>query len=124
MIEPASRISEEQRIIVRERLRLLTIVAYIRGGITVAFSCFFLLYVVMFGIMGAMPESAWTNNNTPTQRSPGASNDVLPSASPTPREWVQPQGPPRALFAVFAALFGGLTLLGWTLGGLTAYAGR
>lgn len=40
--------SEEQRIITREPLRLLEIGYYIRGGMTAVFSSFFLLYVVMF----------------------------------------------------------------------------
>src|SRR4029078_5390358 len=98
MTDTAIPISEEQRIIVRERLRLLTIAAYIRGGITVAFSCFFLIYVVMFATFAAMPESAWANNNAPTQRSPGTSGNLL--ASPSPAGPFVNQGPPKALFRV------------------------
>jgi hypothetical protein len=44
-------VSEQQQIIVRERLRLLSIACYIRGGITAAFSSLFLIYVIfLFGI--------------------------------------------------------------------------
>jgi hypothetical protein len=50
-MDTAVSVGEEQLIIVRERLRLLSIACYIRGGIIAAFSSFFLLYVVfMFGI--------------------------------------------------------------------------
>lgn len=118
MTEVAIPISEEQRIIVRERLRLLTIAAYIRGGITVAFSCFFLIYVLMFSMFAAFPDSAWANNNAAAHRPSANSSDLL--VSPSPQE---NQGPPKALFGIMAAVFGAFTLLGWTIGGLTAYAG-
>lgn len=121
MTEVAIPISEEQRIIVRERLRLLTIAAYIRGGITVAFSCFFLIYVLMFSMFAAIPDSAWANNNAAAHRSSANSSDLLASPSPTPQ--VVNQGPPKVFFGIMAVVFGGFTLLGWTIGGLTAYVG-
>lgn len=121
MTEAAVPISEEQRIVVRERLRLLTIAAYIRGGIIAAFSCFFLIYVLMFALMGAIPDSAWQTNNAAAHRSSANSGDLLASPSPTPQ--VVNPGPPKFLFGIMAAFFGLLVLLGWTIGGLTAYAG-
>jgi len=34
------------------------------------------------------------------------------------------QGPPVIMFRIFAAVIGGIILLGWTFGALTIYAGR
>ena len=124
MTEAVAPISEEERIIVRERMRLLTLAAYIRGGITAAFSCFFLIYVLMFSVIAGMPESAWTNkDNSGTHQAPAISSDPQASPSPTTRVYNQGCGPPKALFGILAAMFAGFTLLGWTIGGLTAYAG-
>lgn len=121
MIEAVVPVSEEQRIVVRERLRLLTIVAYIQGGITAAFSCFFLIYVLMFAIMGTLPDSAWANSTTAPHQSSANSSDLRPSPAQTPQ--VVNQGPPKLFFGVMAAFFGAFVLLGLTIGGLTAYAG-
>jgi hypothetical protein len=57
----------EASIIARERLRILTIGFYVRGGIFLAFGCFFLIYVAMFAGMSFIPESA-SNQPSPAQR--------------------------------------------------------
>ena len=54
--------TEEQLIVVRERLRILSLACHIRGDIIVAPSSFFLTYVIfIFGIM-QVPDSAWAVN--------------------------------------------------------------
>ena len=89
-----------QEIIDQEHLRLLAIGYYIMGGISVAVSCFFLLYV-FFGILIAL----------------------------SPEFLRSPRGGPNSLEAVFIGLMfagigGVLVLLGWTFGGLMIYSGR
>lgn len=115
----AASVSEEQRIVVGERLRLLSIGYYIRGGIIAAFSSLFVLYALFIFGMTLIPDSAWANNGK-AQASPAPSayfSGTVPSPTPSP------QAPPKAFLRIMAAVFGFLVLLGWTLGGLTAYAG-
>ena len=57
---------DEAKIIAGERLRILTIGFYVRGGMMLAFGCFFLIYVAMFAGMSLIPESAW--NQPPVLR--------------------------------------------------------
>ena len=115
----ATSASDEQLIVVCERLRLLSICYYIRGGIIAAFSSFFLIYVIfMFGIT-LIPDSAWTNNS----RSHASPTPSAYSSSAAPSPAPASQAPPKAFLRIMAAIFGFLVLLGWTLGGLTAYAG-
>ncbi len=121
MTEAVVSISEEQRIVVRERLRLLTLAAYIRGGITLAFSCFFVIYVLMFTMLATTPDSGWTDGNVAAHPSSVSPSNLLASPSPAPR--VVNPGPPKVIFRVMAGVFGGFALLGWTFGGLTAYTG-
>ena len=110
--------ASEQQIIVRERLRLLSIGCYIRGGIIAAFSSFFLIYVAFFVGMTFIPDSAWTDNSTKSSPAPSGY-----SATPSPTPAAKPQPPPKALFRILGAVMGCFVLAGWTLGGLTAYAG-
>jgi hypothetical protein len=109
----------ERRLIIRERLWLLSLACYIRGAIVAAFSSIFLIYVAfMFGIT-MIPDSAWTNSSAAkVSPSPG-----LYSSNPNPSPTPAPQPPPKALFRVMAGIFGMLVLIGWTIGALTAYAG-
>jgi len=84
-----------------EHLRLLEIAFYIAGGVTVLFSCFFLIHFTMFLVFGLNPQmfanSAHGQNVAPP--SPG-------------------------LFLGFAAVIGVVILLGWIFGCLQIYAGR
>ena len=109
----------ERRLIIRERLWLLSLACYIRGAIVAAFSSIFLIYVAfMFGIT-MIPDSAWTSSSAAkVSPSPG-----LYSSNPNPSPTPAPQPPPKALFRVMAGIFGMLVFMGWTIGGLTAYAG-
>jgi hypothetical protein len=117
-MDTALPLPEQQQIIARERLQLLSLACYIRGGIVGVFSSFFLIYVLfMFG-MTMVPDSAWVA--PPPTTSPASG---LYSSNPTPAPTPQPQPPPKALFRIMAGIFGFFVLLGWTLGSLTAYAG-
>lgn len=67
-----------------------------------AFGCFFLLYVFMLVGFAFIPEKAWNQ--------PATANGGGP--------------PPVIFFRIMAAIMAGLVFVGWTIGGLTAYAGR
>ena len=123
MDDNAAPVSEEQRIITGERLRLLSIAAYIRGGMIAVFSSFFLIYVVFLVGMTLVPDSAWTNN--PPASSSTSRSAVASDATPPPTAGAAAnQAPPKIIFRIMAAVFGLCVLVGWTVGGLTAYAGR
>ena len=108
----------EASIIARERLRILMIGFYVRGGMMVAFGCFFLIYVAFFLGFSFMPESAWTQSPAAT-----ASPTALAYATPTPHPLNQ--GPtPVIFFRIMACVFSAVTLLVWITGCVTAYAGR
>lgn len=106
----------EATIVARERLRFLAIGFYVRGGVVALFSCFLLIYFAMFFAISFIPESGW---NPPAKASHSSSWDASPTPAP-----VNPGPPPAIVFRIFAGIMGGMTLLGWTLGALTAYAGR
>jgi len=109
---------DEARIIAREQLRFLAIGFYVRGGVMLAFSCFFLIYVFMLLAFSFIPESAW---NQPPRPSASPAASVWPTPTPHPST---AGAPPVIFFRVMAGVMGGLMLVGWTVGGLTAYAGR
>ena len=111
-------VAEEGRIIARERLRLLEIGYYIRGGITFAFSGFFLLYVVILIGLSFVPDDAWASKPAPVS-SPTPGSIGAPAHSPSPVA----QAPPKALFRIMAGVLGLFMMLGWTFAALSAYAG-
>jgi hypothetical protein len=117
MSPPALSEAEEQ-IIVRERLRLLAIGFYVKGAVGAAVVSIFLIHFFMFLGFSFMPESAW--NPPPKSATTSHSLSVTPAPSPSPVN----QGPPAIMFRIFAAVIGGIILLGWTFGALTIYAGR
>jgi magnesium-transporting ATPase (P-type) len=105
-------------VIARERLRILAIGFYVRGGMMVALGCFFLIYVAFFLGFSFMPESAWTQHSRPAAP---PSAFAWPAATPhAPNEGA----PPVIIFRIMACMFGAMTFLVWILGCLTAYAGR
>ena len=101
----------------RERLRLLALGFYIKGAVGAAVVSFFLIHFFMLLGFSFMPESAW--NPPPKPATTHESLSVTPSPSPRPVN----QAPPVIMFRVFAAVIGGIVLLGWTFGALTIYAG-
>jgi hypothetical protein len=112
--------SDELRIVARERLNFLAIGFYVRGGIMLVFSCFFLIYVAVLMSFSFIPESAW-NQQPKTKASPNA----VTLATPTPSPYPGSSGPPPVIFfRIMAGVMGGFVLLGWTVGALTLYAGR
>src|SRR2546421_2356586 len=117
MSPPALSEAEEQ-LIVRERLRWLAIGFYVKGAVTAIFVSFLLFHFVFMLGFSFMPESAW--NPPPRPATTAESLSVTPSPSPRPVN----QGPPVIMFRIFAGVIGVIILLGWTLGGLTIYAGR
>jgi O-antigen/teichoic acid export membrane protein len=119
MSPPALSDAEEQ-IIARERLRLLAIGFYVKGAVSAIFVSFLLFHFVFLLGFSFMPESAW--NPPPRPATTIESVSVSPSPSPSPRP--VNQGPPVAMFRIFAAAIGFIILLGWTFGALTIYAGR
>jgi hypothetical protein len=114
MLLPALSEAEEQ-LIIRERLRWLAIGFYVKGAVSAIFVSFLLFHFVFMLGFSFMPESAW---NPPPP--PATSLSVTPSPSPRPVN----QGPPVVIFRIFAGVIGAIILIGWTLGGLTIYAGR
>jgi hypothetical protein len=81
-----------------EHLKLLAIFHYVLGGMMAFFACFGLIYVVMGLVFSMMPASTWNQGQG---------------------------GPPPAWFGLLFVFIGGIILLlGCTVGGLIAYAGR
>jgi len=106
---------ESARAVTRERLRLLSIAYYISGVLGAVFVSFLLIHLCVFTAISFMPESAFQTNgsqHSTAQRSP-QSIQKTPSA-----------GPPLIIFRIVAGVIGVVILCGWTLGGLTFYAGR
>ncbi len=134
---------EVQRIKDAEHLRLLGIGYYIVGAFTVLFGCFGLMYVAMGLLMfsGAFPPNPPPRppHAPPVQSfvEPGGAAADAPVDAGTPRPTAAPFSPdrpsararppeefPRGIGLLFAGLGGVFVLIGWTVGGLTIYAGR
>jgi hypothetical protein len=82
----------------QEQLRLLAIFHYVVGGLIVAFSCLFVVYIVM-GVMFVVAPEFFEGRGD--------------------------KNPPPVFLGYFMAGIGSLFLLtGWTAGGLTVYSGR
>jgi hypothetical protein len=106
------------RAVTRERLRLLSLGYYISGAIGALFVSILLFHFIFLLILSFVPESAWNNphgrQQTVSQNEPGS-----------PPETKKQNGPaPVIIFRVMAGIVGVIILGGWTLGGLTIYAGR
>ncbi|MGI8819862.1 MAG: hypothetical protein ACR2ID_03175 [Chthoniobacterales bacterium] len=112
--------AEEQRIIIRERLRLLEIGYYIRAGMGAVFSLFMMIYVAMFLGMSFIPDSAWQNQSRHAAGTGSALQTPPPDAGPP----APGAAPPKALFRIMGCVFGFFVLLMWIFAAATAYAGR
>ncbi len=108
----------EQEIITRERLRLLAIGFYVKGAVSAIFVSFLIFHFIFMLGISFVPESAWTSPPTP------APTAELRSVTPSPSPRAVNQGPPVVILRIFAGVIGAIILVGWTLGGLTIYAGR
>jgi len=94
--------TEIQAAVTNDRLRLLSLAFYISGAIGVVFVSFLLIHLALFTGFSFIPESAWMNSSQSTHQEP----------------------PPAIFFRIAAVVIGLIIISGWTLGGLTAYAGR
>lgn len=115
-------IESKELIQTNERLRLLAWGYYIRGGMGLVFSLFFLLYALIFGAVSFMPESAFNSQQTAHSQNSTTTLQPPPTASAK-----NPNGadvPPLIVFRIIAGVMLFMTLMVWTLCGLTAYAGR
>ncbi|HSP46215.1 MAG TPA: hypothetical protein VLO30_09500 [Chthoniobacterales bacterium] len=115
MLSPVSSEAEGQ-IIVRERLRLLAVGFYVKGAVGAAVVSFLLIHFFVLLGFSVLPQSAW-DAQAKSVTTPQSSSLL---SSPRPVN----QGPPVIMFRMFAAVIGGIILLGWTFGALTVYAGR
>lgn len=109
---PPGVIDEVKRAVTCERLRLLSIAFYISGALGAAFISILLIHFFVFAAISFMPETAF---EPPSGQQ---------SASQTPAVQKSDPFPPRIILRVVAGFFGVIILCGWTLGGLTIYAGR
>jgi len=93
-----SPISNPQEIKDEEHLKLLSIFHYVVGGITMAFSCIFLIHVGMGISLLTHPEVWNAGKNQPP--------------------------PPAFLGYLFTVIGSVVVLTGWTIGALSIYSGR
>lgn len=108
---PPLPIDDSKRAVTRERLRLLSIAYRISGIIGAVFISFLLIHLCVFTVISFMPESAFQSSGS--QHSTTQNIQTKNNA-----------GPPLILFRVVAGVIGVVILCGWTLGGLTFYAGH
>lgn len=124
----------EIRAVTHERLRLLSWGYFIAGGMGILFSSFFLIYVVIFGAVSMIPASEWETSSAQQHRhdepvvdarAPSAQDDNREEGIPVASETQTSAGPPPVwIFRIFAGVMFVFVLIGWTLSGLTIYAGR
>jgi hypothetical protein len=115
----------EQRIVTRERLRILSIGCYIHGGMIAMLASFGLIYVAILIGITFVPDSAWENHPKQSGTSAHLTPDTTASPAPinSPERQQASDAPPKFLFRIMAGIMGCFVLLGWALGGLTASAG-
>lgn len=102
-------LSRNQELTDAENLNALALCHFILGGVTAAFSCLFIMHIVI----GAM-----------TIHNPGMFTPrPMPQAAPSVPPYPYPLFPP-AMGYMFVIMGTIAVLGGWTLGALTAYAGR
>lgn len=124
----------EIRAVTHERLRLLSWGYFIAGGMGILFSSFFLIYVVIFGAVSMIPASEWGTSSSQQHRhdepfddarAPSAQDENREEGIPAASEPQTSAGPPPVwIFRIFAGVMFVFVLIGWTLSGLTIYAGR
>lgn len=89
-----------QRAITLERLRLLSWAFYISGAIGIVMVSFLLIHLAVLTSISFNPASIW------------------------PSEKNTQGAPPVGILRTIALFIGLIILIGWTLGGLTAFAGK
>jgi len=112
---PPVPIDDPRRAVTRERLRLLSIAYRISGILGAVFVSFLLIHLCVFTVISFIPESAF--------QSTGSQH----SATQNSQQRIQKKtnaGAPVIIFRIVAGVIGVVILCGWTLGGLTFYAGH
>ena len=101
-----------------EHLKLLAIGHYLYGGLTMACSSIFIIYIVI-GVMALRNPAMF---NPPPATGPAS---TAPAAPIPPRAPAPPPGPPPQVFGWMFAGFGTTAVVvGWTAGILTIISGR
>ena len=115
----------DQRVVIRERLRLLSLGYYISGAIGAVLVSFLLIHLTFLTILSSLPQSTWEGSRRrhqdQTHSSFFAAQSSAVEISKPPNEQ---NGPPVFIFKIMAGVLAVVILTGWTLGGLTIYAGR
>ncbi len=111
-------------IIVRERLRLLSIAFYVSGGLGAFFASFLMIYVIMFGAFSFLPAKAWNppSHHGGTADLPSAAGQTALSSPDLKSDNLD--NSPVIIFRVFAGVMFFFVLCGWLLAAATIYAGR
>ena len=108
-------VNDPKRAVTRERLRLLSIAYRISGILGAVFVSFLLIHLCVFTVISFMPESAF--------QSKGNQHSTVQNSQQSIQKKTN-AGPPVIIFRVVAGVIGVVILCGWTLGGLTFYAGH
>jgi len=101
--------------VTRERLRLLSIAFRISGILGAVFVSFLLIHLCVFTAISFMPESTFQSSGNQHSTTQNGQQSIQPNTN---------AGPPMIIFRIVAGVIGVVILCGWTLGGLTFYAGR
>ena len=113
----------EQLVVIRERLKLLSLGYYISGGIGAVLVSFLLFHLIFLTVLGSLPQSIWdSSSRSHPAQTQSASIAGQPKTDSKPA--IENNGPPVAIFRILAAVIGVVIITGWTLGGMTIYAGR
>jgi len=102
------------RAVTRERLRLLSIGFYISGAIGAVCVSFLIIHLTVLSVLSFVPESAWNHDSKSGTGTPPLTEQSVKKSDT----------PPVIVFRIAAGVIGFIILTGWTLGGLTIYAGH
>ncbi|MEO6847823.1 MAG: hypothetical protein ABI254_11220 [Chthoniobacterales bacterium] len=109
----------ESRLIAKDRLRWLSIGYFVSGAVGVVMVSFLLIHFTIFAVISFIPEHAFNPQKS--------CEDITQRVNPAvPVSTVSKQNSeefPRIIFRIIAGVLGVIILIGWTLGGLTIYAG-
>ena len=106
---------DSKRAVTRERLRLLSIAYRISGILGAVFVSFLLIHLCVFTVISFVPGSAFQSNGNQHSTTQNSQQSIQTKTN---------AGPPAIIFRIVAGVIGVVILCGWTLGGLTFYAGR
>lgn len=109
---------EVLRAVTRERLRLLSLAYFWSGAIGAIFVSFLIIHFTLFTVLSFIPQSKWNNNFQSSIANIPQAGNIEKQQRP------HVEAPPVIIFRIAAALFGFIILIGWTMGGLTMYAGH